>query len=418
MNILLQKATIIGAHSAFHQQIKDILIIDGVITTIADHINEDNAQVIKGNNLHVSIGWLDIFADFAEPGNEHRETLKTGSNAAAAGGFTDVMLVPDTNSVVDSKSQIEFLIQRSKELPVTIHPIGAVSKNLEGNQLSEMYDMHNSGAVAFSDGRKSIQQSGLLVKALQYVAAKNATIIQIPNDKSISCGGLIHKGITSTQLGLPGIPSMAEEIMVARDIALLEYTNSALHFTGISTLASLNLIKEAKKRGLNITCSTTPYHLLFCDEDLKNYDTNLKVNPPLRGRTDMLAMQEALKNGDIDCVASHHNPQTWDDKICEFEYAKNGMITLQTLYSNLNGLLNDTSQIIDILSVKNRTIFDLNIPKIEEGYQASLTIFEPNTEFIFEENLIQSKSKNSAFIGKKLKGKVIGIVHKNNIVLN
>jgi dihydroorotase len=418
MNVLLQQVTIIEASSAYHKQVKDILIVDGFIKQIANNISLENCDVIKGTNLHVSIGWLDIFADFAEPGNEHRETLESGANAAAAGGFTDIMLIPNSNPAVDSKAQVEFLIERSKQLPINIHPIGAVTKNIDGNTLSEMYDMHASGAVAFGDGTKSIQQSGVLLKAMQYVAAKNATIIQIADDKSISDGGLMNEGIESTKLGLPGKPAIAEELMIARDIELLGYTNSKLHITGVSTKKGLELIVAAKKRGLQITCSVTPYHLLFCDEDLNGYDTNLKLNPPLRTREDMLALQNALRSGEIDCLASHHSPQSWDDKTCEFEYAKNGMITLQTLYGAVSKLMDDTEALVKLLSENNRNIFDIAKPTIEENAIACLTIFEPNKEYVFEENMILSKSKNSAFVGKMMKGKVVGIVKNNKMVLN
>jgi dihydroorotase len=418
MNVLLQQVTIIAASSAYHKQVKDILIVDGVIKQIANTISPNNFDIIKGNDLHVSIGWMDIFADFAEPGHEHKETLETGANAAAAGGFTDVMLIPNTNPVVDSKAQVEFLIERSKKLPINIHPIGSVTKNTEGTTLSEMYDMYASGAVAFSDGTKSIQQSGVLLKAMQYVAAKNATIIQVADDKSISDGGLMNEGIESTKLGLPGKPAIAEELMIARDIELLGYTNSKLQITGVSTKKGIELIAAAKKAGLQITCSVTPYHLQFCDEDLNGYDTNLKLNPPLRTRTDMHALQAALCAGDIDCIASHHSPQSWDDKTCEFEYAKNGMITLQTLYGTVNNILNDTEALVKMLTENSRNIFDITKPTIEEGTKACLTIFEPNTEYVFEENSIVSKSKNSAFVGKMMKGKVVGIINKGKVVLN
>jgi dihydroorotase len=418
MNVLLQQVTIIAASSAYHKQVKDILIVDGIIKKIAPNISPENYEVVKGNKLHVSIGWMDIFADFAEPGNEHRETLESGANAAAAGGFTDVMLIPNTNPVVDSKAQVEFLTERAKQLPINIYPIGAVTKNAEGTALSEMYDMHASGAVAFSDGTKSIQQSGIILKALQYVAAKNATIIQVADDKSISDGGLMNEGIESTKLGLPGKPAIAEELMIARDIELLGYTNSRLHITGVSTKKGLELIAAAKKRGMQISCSVTPYHLIFCDEDLIDYDTNLKLSPPLRTRADMQALQAALCAGEIDCIASHHSPQSWDDKTCEFEYAKNGMITLQTLYGTVHAILNDTEALVKLLTENNRNIFDITKPSIEEGSKACLTIFEPNTEFVFEEEMIASKSKNSSFVGKMMKGKVVGIVNKGKIVLN
>jgi dihydroorotase len=418
MNVLLQQVTIIAPSSAYNKQVKDILIEDGVITQIADSISVQNCEVIKGNNIHVSMGWLDIFADFAEPGNEHRETLVSGANASAAGGFTDVMLIPNTNPIVDSKAQIEFLIERAKQLPINIYPIGAVTKNIDGITLAEMYDMHDSGAIAFSDGVKPVQQSGVLLKALQYVAAKNSTILQIADDKSISDGGLMNEGIESTKLGLLGKPAIAEELMIARDIELLEYTNSRLHITGVSTKKGLELISAAKKKGLQITCSVTPYHLIFCDEDLSEYDTNLKLNPPLRTRVDMQALQVALIKGEIDCLASHHSPQSWDDKTCEFEYAKNGMVTLQTLYGTVNSIMNDTEALVNLLTENNRNIFNITKHSLQEGSKACLTIFEPNTEFIFGEEMVASISKNSAFIGKKMKGRVIGIINKGKVILN
>lgn len=418
MNALIKQATIICSSSPFNRQVKDVLVVDGIIKTIEDNISAENIQTITGNNLHLSIGWMDIFADFAEPGNEHRETLESGANAAAAGGFTDVMLVPDTMPTVSSKAQIEFLIERAKTLPVNIHPIGSVTKNAEGSALTEMYDMQNSGAVAFSDGKKSIQQSGLLLKALQYVSAKNAVIIQVPDDKSISEGGLMNEGIMSTKLGLPGNPAIAEVMMIARDIALLNYTDSHLHITGVSTKKGIDLINNAKKEGLQITCSVTPYHLFFSEEDLVEYDTNLKVNPPLRTSEDVAALQDALRNGDIDCIASHHSPQCADDKICEFEYAKNGMIGLQTLYGTVNPILKDTEQLVKIFTENNRNIFGLKMPVIEEGALACMTIFEPDSKYIFEERNILSKSKNTPFVGKGMNGKVIGIINKNKLVVN
>ncbi len=413
MNALIKKAVIISASSPFHLQVKDILIIDGIIKQIGDDIKSDNSTVISGDNLHVSIGWMDIFADFAEPGNEYRETIESGAAAAAAGGFTDIMLIPNTNPTVSSKPQVEFLRQRAMSLPVTVYPIASVTKNIEGKELAEMYDMHAGGAIAFSDGRKSIQQSGILVKGLQYLAAKNAVLIQMPDDKSMSSGGLINEGIMSTMLGLPGNPAIAEELMIARDIALLSYTGSALHITGVSTKKGMALISAAKKEGLNITCSVTPYHLVYCDEDIKSYDTNLKVNPPLRTRADMEALQESLRSGEIDCVASHHSPQCWDDKVCEFEYAKDGMISLQTLFGSINKIAGDKEALINMLTQNPRKIFAVDIPEIKENEQACLTIFDPAAKFTFEENMILSKSKNSPVIGKELEGKVIGIINKN-----
>ena len=418
MNVLLKKATILSSSSPYHRQVKDILIIDGVIKKISENITANDAHLIENENMHVSIGWMDIFADFAEPGNEHRETIESGAKAAAAGGFTDVMLMPNTHPVVASKAQVEFLKQRSYSTPVNIYPIAAITKNAEGKELSEMYDMHTSGALAFSDGKKSVQQAGVLLKAMQYALAKDAVIMQVPDDSSISYGGLINEGISSTQLGLPGIPAIAEEIMIARDLALLQYTGSKLHITGVSTKKGLELINKRKQEGFSVTCSVTPYHLTYCDEDLETYNTHLKVNPPLRTRADMLAMRAALINGEIDTIASHHIPQCADDKICEFEFAKNGMVTLQTLFGTVNSIMDNTEALVTILTENNRQIFSISIPSFEVGEKACLTLFDPAKEYLFEEKDILSKSKNSPFIGTVMQGRVIGIINKNQVVLN
>jgi dihydroorotase len=418
MRVLIKQATIVNSTSPFNGLAKDIYIKDGVISAIADSITEKADTTIEGKNLSVSIGWIDIFSHFCDPGYEHRETLETGAKAAAAGGFTEVMVIPNTNPVVHSKSQIEYIIQKSKDLSITIHPIGAITKNAEGKELAEMYDMHQSGARAFSDGINSIQQPGVLLKALQYVLAFDGTIIQLPEDKSISPHGLINEGIISTQLGLPGKPAIAEELMIARDIELVKYTGSKIHFTGVSTKKSIELIAKAKADGLKVFCSVTPYHLFFCDEDLTTYDTNLKVNPPLRTKEDMLALRDAVKKGTVDCFASHHIPQNTDSKICEFEYAKNGMIGLESLFGSILSVVGNPSSMIDLLTILPRKIFGLPIPAIKEGAKANLTLFDATAEFIFEESMIRSKSKNSAFIGKKLKGKVIGIINEDKIALN
>ncbi|MBI3883525.1 MAG: dihydroorotase [Sphingobacteriales bacterium] len=418
MKVLIKQAIIVDSSSPFNGQTKDIFIENGIIRTIADTISEIADQLIEAANLSVSIGWIDSFSHFCDPGYEHRETLETGAAAAAAGGFTDVLVLPNTSPSIQNKSQVEYIIQKSKGLPVTIHPIGAISKNAEGKELAEMYDMHQSGAIAFSDGINSIQAPDILLKALQYVLAFDGTIIQLPEDKSISPHGLVNEGIISTQLGLPGKPAIAEELMIARDIELVKYTNSKIHFTGISTQKGIELINKAKAEGVKVTCSATPYHIYFCDEDLTEYDTNLKVNPPLRTKADMLAVREAVKNGEIDCLASHHIPQNWDNKVCEFEYAKNGMIGLETLFGTALSVMGNLQLVVQMLTVAPRKIFNLSIPAIKEGTVAKLTLFDASIKTVFEESMIHSRSKNSAFIGKALQGKVIGIINGDKITLN
>ncbi|MBS1755671.1 MAG: dihydroorotase [Bacteroidetes bacterium] len=416
MRVLIKQANIISSSSPYHGQVKDILITEGIIDKIADHISENADEIIAVDNLHVSIGWMDIFANFCDPGYEHKETLETGCAAAAAGGFTDVMVTPGTQPPIATKNMVEYIVRKSAPLAVTVYPMGAISKNAEGKELAEMYDMHNSGAIAFGDGTSPLQSPGILLKALQYVLAIEATIVQMPDDKSISAHGLMNEGLESTRLGLPGKPAIAEELMIARDIELLRYTKSKLHITGVSTKKGIDLITAAKREGLNISCSATPYHGWFCDEDLQHYDTNLKVNPPLRSKQDMLTVQQAIADGVIDCIASHHLPQHSDNKACEFEYAKNGMTGLQTLFGAVNYFAKDLPRLIEQLTTAPRKIFGIAAPEIKEGETACLTLFDPVAETVFEKKDILSKSYNTAFTGKKLKGKVIGIVNKNKWV--
>ena len=418
MKVLIKNAKIISSSSPHDGHFIDILIENGIIARVDKHINSSAEQIIEAKGLHVSAGWMDCFANFCDPGDEFKETLQTGANAAAAGGFTEVMLVPNTKPVIDNKSQVEYIINMGKQLPVTFHVIGSITKNAQGKELSEMYDMQNTGALAFSDGINSLHSSGIMLKALQYVLPFDGTIIQLPDDKNIGANGLMNEGITSTKLGLPGKPAIAEELLIARDIELVKYTGSKIHFTGISTKRSLELISQAKEDGLQVTCSVTPYHIFFCDEDLATYDTNLKVDPPLRTKKDMLALREGVKNGLIDFIASHHQPQDWDCKTCEFEYAKNGMTGLESLFGVM-GICNiKIADFVKMQSEHIRKIFNLPVPEIKEGTKANFTLFIPDIEYVFSEENIYSKSKNNAFIGKKLKGKTIGIINGEKVFLN
>lgn len=418
MKVLIKQVRILSSSTPYNGTIQDILISDGIIQAISTNIAAAADEIISAEGLHCSIGWMDVFAHFNDPGYEHNETILTGAAAAAAGGFTDVMLVPNTNPVVHSKSQVEYIAQKSANLGVNIHPIGAITKNAEGKELAEMYDMYNSGAISFSDGNRAVQSPGILLKALQYVLRLNIPLIQLPSDSSISAHGLMNEGIHSTRLGLPGIPAIAEELMIARDLGLLRYTGSKLHFTGVSTAKGLALIAAAKEEGLQVSCSVTPYHGWFCDEDLAAYDTNLKVSPPLRSHSDMLAVREAISNGTADCIASHHFPQHRDDKVCEFEYAKNGMIGLESLFGAVNSAVTDIGRLINQLTIAPRRIFSLPVPEIREGGVACLTLFDPAASYTFTADMIRSASTNSAFTGSKLKGKVIGIINNNKIQLN
>lgn len=420
MKLLLKQVIITDKNSPYNGQQKDILIEGGKIVTIDEDLSNNEVQNISYDNLFVSPGWVDIFSHFCDPGYEHRETLETGALSAAAGGYTTVFTLPNTNPVVCTKSQVEYIIQKCRNLPVSILPLGAITKNAEGKELAEMYDMLNSGAIAFSDGLKTVESAGLYLKALQYVKAFDGVLIQVPNDKSVGSFGLMNEGIMSTRLGLPGIPAIGEEIIISRDIELAAYTNSRLHITGVSTARSIELITKAKAKGIAVTCSVTPYHLFFCDEDLADYDTNLKVDPPLRTKADMMALRQAVTDGKVDSIASHHIPQDTDNKICEFEYAKPGMIGLQTCFQVLNTLFPDfdTNKLVELFSHNNRQIFKLAPATIKEGMQANLTLFTREGYETITAVDLKSKSRNTSFIGKSLQGKVVGIINKDQLYLN
>ncbi len=417
MDILLRQVHITDPSSPFHQQKVDILVQNGRITQIgALEVKADRVIEIEG--LCASPGWADVFAHFCDPGFEFRETLETGAAAAASGGYTDVMVLPNTAPVLHNKAGIEYIVQKSKTLAVNVHPIAAITKNTEGKELAEMYDMHASGAVAFSDGTSPLQSSGILLKALQYVKAIDKAIIQIPDDKAISATGLMNEGVHSTRLGLPGKPAIAEELMIQRDIDLAKYTGSKIHITAVSTARSIELIKKAKSEGVGVSCSVTPYHLCFSDKDLEQYDTNLKVNPPLRTEEDVKAVKKAVLDGTVDCIATHHLPHDTDHKVVEFEYAQYGMLGLETGFSVVQTCLPDLSRerLVEIFSSNPRKIFGLPPASIAPDEPACLSLFVPDVHWTVGEP--KSKSKNSPFTGRQLRGKVIGIINKDKLFLN
>ncbi len=421
MKILLKKVKINDPASTHHLAVKDILIDNGLIQKISKTITNpgEKCRVVDLSPCMVSPGWVDSFADFCDPGFEQNETLETGTHSAIHGGYTRACILPNTQPVIDRKTGVEYIIEKARKLPIHIHPIGAISKNTEGRDLAEMYDMFGSGAVAFSDGRQSLQSPALLIKALQYVKAIDTTLIQLPVDTSIARSGLMHEGIISTKLGLPGIPALAEKIMVERDLELVAYTNSKLHFTGVSLPESIDLIKKAKKAGRQVTCSVTPYHLFFCDEDLQSYDTNLKTSPPLRSRNDMLELRKAVLKGDVDCIASHHQPRNWDEKTKEFEYAKYGMIGLQTCFAAVHSVLPEMpeEQVANLFSLNARKIFNLPSVILEEGNMAELTLYQKEAACTFSENNNFSRSANSPFFNRPLTGCVKGIFAKNKLTI-
>ena len=412
MTILIRQARIIDRESTHHRQTTDILISDGSIERIGNlgHIQAD--QTIEADGLHASPGWVETFADCGEPGHEQRETLETAAQAAAAGGFTHLFVLPDTQPALHDRSLVTYIREKQTSTPVTLHPIGAVTRNTEGQELAEMYDMKNAGAVAFSDGHHPVQSAGLLIKALQYIKAFDGVLIQVPDDRSVAPHGLMHEGIVSTRLGLAGKPALAEELIIARDIKLARYAESRIHFTGVSLPKSIEYISRARQGGIDVTCAVTPQHLYFCDTDLEGYDTLLRIDPPFRTAQDREALLKALLDGRIDCVSSHHQPHELDRKACEFAYASPGMTGLETCFGALGAVGIPTERIVELICHNPRRIFGLPPATLKEGGEADLTLFQPDTAYTFTKEHVRSRSSNTPFLGKELKGTVLGILHK------
>ncbi|HMO32183.1 MAG TPA: dihydroorotase [Lacibacter sp.] len=420
MTILIRQAQIIDPSSPYHLTRQDIWIRDGRISQIGGG-SATADKVVETAGHCVSPGWVDIFSHFCDPGLEHKETLESGMQAAAAGGYTEVMVLPNTQPVISGKSQVEYIVQKTKDHAVRVHPLGAVSKQAEGKDLAEMYDMHAAGAIAFTDGLRPVQSAGLLLKALQYVKSLGVPIIQLPDDESVGRHGLVNEGIVSTRLGIPGKPALAEEILVQRDIQLAAYTGSKLHLTGVTTPRSLELVAAARQAGIDVTCSVSPAHLFFCDEDLQGYDTNLKLVPPLRTAADRAALRQAVLDGTVDCIASHHLPHEYDSKTCEFEYAKPGMIGLETAYGVTGAALGKDltpERWVELVCHRPRNIFGLPVPVVEVGAEANLTLFHPSHTHTFTADRIRSRSHNTAFTGRELPGRVTGIIRNQFLIQN
>ncbi|MGZ3757664.1 MAG: dihydroorotase [Mucilaginibacter sp.] len=412
MNLLIKSATIIDPNSSFHQKIADILITDGMITQIGKGIEAD-APVFEAKGKHVSPGFFDLNCNIGELGFETKETLETGTRAAAAGGFTGLALMPNTQPPVHSKAEVEYLLNRAKNNLVDVYPLGAISHKRDGKDMAEMYDMYLSGAKAFTDGNRPVQDAGLMERALLYTKGFDALVFSYPEDTAIAGKAKVNEGEVSTYLGMKGIPSLAEELIIARDLYLAEYTGSKIHFSTISTSRSVELIREAKQKGLPVTCDVAAYHLVLTDEELKGFDSNYKVKPPLRIQKDVDALIAGLKDGTIDAIVSQHTPHEIEFKDVEFEVAEYGSIGLQTAFSlGLQAGL-DIELLVQKLAINPRTILAVDVPVIAEGQNANLVILDKDAEWVYTKQNNQSKSANSPFIGSNLKGKVLLTLNNN-----
>jgi dihydroorotase len=417
MIVLLKSATIIDLSSQYHNQQKDILIRNGVLSKISDSIpNKKEYTLIELENLHVSCGWFDTSVSFGEPGFEERETIKNGLEVAAKSGFTAVAVNSNTNPPIDNKSAIEFLINKGNGFATKLFPIASLTQQNKGKEMAELYDMQQSGAIAFGDYKKPIENDNLLKVSLIYAQNFDGLVQSFPKNNSIAGEGIANEGINSTKLGLKGIPALAEHLQIARDLFLLEYTGGKLHIPTISTAKSVDLIKEAKKKGLNITCSVSTHHLVLTDNELEGFDSKSKVSPPLRTIKDTKALVKGVKTGIIDIITSDHNPIDIENKKVEFSAAKDGSIGLESFFGALNSVLN-LEDFINAITSNPRNRFGLTTTSIKEGEKADISIFNPNSETVFTKSDILSKSKNSIFLNKKLKGSVYGVYANNQLIL-
>ena len=418
MTTLLKSATIIDPSSPYHNQQKDILIVNGIIDKIENSIDyKDNYKLVELDNLHVSCGWFDTSVSFGEPGFEERETIKNGLEVAAKSGFTSVAINANSNPVIDNKSAVEFLIHKANGFATNLYPIAALTQKSKGLDIAELYDMQQSGAIAFADYNKPIENDNLMKVALLYAQNFDGLVFSFPKNNSIAGEGIANEGINSTKLGLKGNPALAEHIQIARDLFLLEYTNGKLHIPTITTTKSVELIKEAKKKGLQVTCSVSVHHLTLSDDELHGFDSNYKTNPPLRTKSDIKSLQKGIKSGVIDIITSDHNPIDIEYKKVEFSEAKDGTIGLESAFGAINSVLN-LEDFIESLTTKPKNIFGIENFSIKENNKVEITLFNPENKYTFTKEHILSTSKNSAFLNKTLKGKAYGIYANNQLILN
>jgi len=413
MKMLLRGGRIVDPSQGLDDRMD--LLIEG--KTIVD-LGKDLSGAAAGSDLLelqgklVVPGLIDMHTHLREPGFEYKETVRTGSLAAAAGGFTSIACMPNTDPVNDNRSVTEFILRKARECGVVnVYPVAAVSKSSEGAVITEFADLRDAGAVAFSDDGKPVMNSGLMRRALEYAHSLGVPVISHCEDTDLAAGGAANEGIVATRLGLRGIPNIAEDLMVGRDIAIAEYTGTAVHIAHVSTAGAVNLIREAKKRGVRVTAEATPHHFTLTDEALRDYDTNAKVNPPLRTLADVSAVREGLKDGALDVIASDHAPHSTLEKDVEFDYAASGMIGLETSLSLSLRLVQEGVFTLDQLVGKMSTnpAMVLRIPKgtLKVGADADVTVIDPDEEWTVDAAALQSRSRNTPFNGWRLRGKVV-----------
>jgi dihydroorotase len=409
MKILIQAAKILNTGSPFHKKEKNILIQNGRIIEIGDK-NYQADKIIKAEGMILSTGWFDLGTFIGDPGLEQKEDLESGTKAAVAGGFTEIAVLPNTVPNIQTKNDINYLTRGNDNRLLQVHPLASVTKNNKGEELTEMIDLHEAGAAGFTDGLKPIWHTDIFLKSLQYLQKFNGVLIDHPEDIWLNMFGQMHEGVQSTMLGLKGMPRIAEEVAISRNLKLLNYAGGRLHLSRLSTSKAIGLIRSAKNK-MNITCDIAAYQPLLDDSMLAGFDTNYKVNPPLREKPDNDTLIKGLNDGTIDVICSGHLPQDAESKSIEFDLADSGIINLQTFASNLVSLSEMVNWDILIDKVTNgpRAVLNVETPIIDVEAKANLTLLDPNYTWTFDDETNLSKSKNSPWLGQTLTGKAVAV---------
>ena len=417
-DLLLRDVTVLDPGGPLHKQRTDLLISQGRLKEAGAKLLKGKAEEVRMEGMHASPGWVDLRAHFREPGEEYKQGITTGLDAAAAGGFTAVAVMPSTLPPVDHRAVVEALLHKAMGHAVRLLPVGALSQGLRGEQLAELHDMKQAGAVAFTDDLHAVRNNRLMLIALQYARNVDSTIMAFAMDPDLAAHGQMNESAMATRLGLRGFPEIAETIHLARDLRLLEYTGGRLHVATVSTAGAVELLREAKGRKLNVTASVAAHHLLLDDGCLRGYGTQFKLMPPLRGLKDLEALREGVKDRTIDCVVSDHRPEDTDHKRVEFPQAAFGAIGLQTAYAAATTALKgrmSTLRIVERFCLGPRAILGLPVPHIAVGEAAEITLFSPDKDWSFREVDIIGPAKNTPFIGQRFTGKPVGIVANGQV---
>ena len=422
MDVLIKNARVVAPGNPYNGQQLSLLITDGLIREIGENVVAgEDVDVLEGEGHGLSIGWLDWGVQSADPGLEQRETLHTAGAAAAAGGFTAVATIPNTEPVIDNKSQVLYIRRNAEGKLVNFYPMGAVTLGCHGKEITEMIDMQRAGAVAFTDGTQPVQHAGIMLRALQYVKSFGGLVVNPALDRQIDRGGQLHEGAVSTRLGMRGIPSLAEDLMIQRDLQLLAYTESRLHLPNISTKGAVEQIRQVKAQGLQVSCSVAVMNLIHDDSVVESFDSHYKVMPPLRSPADRKALIEGVKDGTIDVINSNHRPLEEEAKKLEFSYADFGATGLETLYALCRTYLSDwltDELLVEKIAYQPRRILGLELPVIKIGAPAELTLFHPSQSWTYERAQVYSRSFNSPYLGQPLKGKAVAVINNNQSFVN